>query len=81
VSGLSLTVLPDLSNDEQMARNGRISALYKARHETAEKARDIATRMFNNLDNSAVWMPSVLADYFTEIQVLTQMIKELKDGQ
>jgi hypothetical protein len=74
-------MIPDLSSDEEMARRGRLSALHKARHDTAEKARDITVRMLNNLDNSAVWMPSVVADYFTEIQVLTQMIKELKDGK
>jgi hypothetical protein len=74
-------MIPDLSNNEEMARRGRLSALHKARHETAEKARDCVSRMLNNLDNAAVWEPSVVSDYFTEIQLLTQMIKELKDGK
>lgn len=71
-------MIPDLSNTEEMARRGRLSALYKARAETAEKARDSAVRMLNNLDNSSVWEPSVLADYLTEIQLLTRMINDIK---
>jgi predicted nucleic acid-binding protein len=74
-------MIPDLSDEKEMARRGRLSALYKARQDTAEKARDIAVRMLNNLDNSAVWEPQVVADYFTEIQLLTQMIKEVKESK
>ncbi len=76
-----MTMIPDLSDTEKLLRSGKLSALYKARQETAEKARDIAVRMLNNLDNSAVWEPSVLAEYFTEIQLLTQMIKEVKESK
>jgi hypothetical protein len=74
-------MIPDLTDESEMARKGRLSALYKARDETARKARDSASRMLNNLDNSSVWEPSVLADYLTEIQLLTRMINDIKDSE
>ncbi len=74
-------MIPDLSDTEEMARRGRLSALYKARAETAEKARDSAVRMLNNLDNAYTWEPQVVADYFSEIQLLTRMIQEVKEGK
>jgi hypothetical protein len=64
-----------------MARKGRLSALYKARDETARKARDSASRMLNDIDSSLMWEPSVLADYLTEIQLLTRMINDIKGAK
>jgi len=69
-------MIPDLSDEQKMARQGRLSALYKARRETAEKARDYATRLFHSVEDADKWDIDSLVDLLDEVKSLTVMIKE-----
>jgi hypothetical protein len=69
----------DISDAEKMARLGRLSALKAARHKAANEARDMATRMLNNIDDSAGWKPERLSELFQEIQALNLMIEDNKE--
>jgi sugar-specific transcriptional regulator TrmB len=73
-------MIPDLSNETEMAREGRLSRLYRARAKTSEQARDMAARMLNHIEDSALWEIDKLADLFREIEELNLMIAEHKEA-
>ena len=73
-------MIPDLSNDADMIRKGRLSALHKARKETAEQARDMCSRMLNHVDDSSLWDIDRLAELFREIQAINLMIDDNSKG-
>ena len=69
-------MIPDLSDEQKMARQGRLSVLYKARRETAEQARDHATRLLHSVEDADKWDIDSLVDLLDEVKALTVMIKE-----
>ena len=69
-------MIPDLSDEQKMAHQGRLSVLYKARRETAEKARDYATRLFHSVEDADKWDIDSLEELLKEVSTLTVMIKE-----
>jgi hypothetical protein len=69
-------MIPDLSDDQKMARQGRLSALYKARKETADKARDHVARMLANVESSDQWDIDRLTELLEEVRALTVMMKD-----
>ena len=71
-----MIMIPDLTDDKKMARQGRLSALYKARRETAEIARDYATRLFHSVEDADKWDIDSLTELLEEVRALTVMIKD-----
>jgi hypothetical protein len=72
-------MIPDLSNEAEMLKQGRLSALYRARGKCAEQARDMSARMLNDVGASATWDIEKLAGLFREIEQINLMIAEIKD--
>ena len=58
-----------------MARQGRLSALYKARRETAETARDYVTRMLHSVEDADKWDIDSLTELLEEVRAITLMVK------
>lgn len=68
--------LPDISNDEQMARVGRLYTLRAARRKAAQALRDKLVPVLNNIEaERGVWDLSGITDLLEEIQQLTELIE------
>lgn len=72
-------MLPDLSDDKRMAQVGRLSVLFKARREAAQKVRDKVVPMLNSIEGGGDgWDLNGLVDLVEEIQALNLAIAEVK---
>ena len=72
-------MIPDLSDDSKMARLGRLSALYKARREAAQRLRDTLIPLLNSIEMQGKhWDVSGVTKLCDEINTLNRMIEELK---
>lgn len=71
--------LPDLSDDKRMAQVGRLSTLYKARREAAQRLRDKVVPMLNSIENgSDGWDVDGLAELAEHIRELNRAIDQVK---
>lgn len=69
--------LPDLSDDKRMARLGRLSVLFKARREAAQKLRDKLVPMLNSIENmNGAWDVDGVVEIVDQIKALNQAIEE-----
>lgn len=74
-------MLPDLSNDKRMAQVGRLSVLFKARREAAQKVRDKVVPMLNSIEGGGDgWDVNGLVEMVEEIQALNRAIAEVKSN-
>ena len=72
-------MLPDLSDDKRMAQVGRLSVLYKARRETAQRVRDKVVPMLNSIENgSDGWDVDGLVELVEQIQELNRAIDDVR---
>lgn len=72
-------MIPDLSDDAKMARLGRLSTLYKARRDCAQKLRDSLIPLLNSIENQGKhWNVDGVTELCDEINTLNKMIEELK---
>lgn len=72
-------MLPDLSDDKRMAQVGRLSVLFKARREAAQKVRDKVVPMLNSIENgSDGWDVVGLAELVEQIQELNRAIDDVR---
>jgi hypothetical protein len=71
-------VIPDLSDNEKMARVGRLSTLYKARRKAAQELRNLLIPMLNNIEgeHSGNWDVSGIVELVKTIQHLSDSINE-----
>lgn len=67
--------LPDTSNDERMAKIGRITVLRKARREAAQLLRDKVVPMLNEGSSYDV---AGIVDLVQEIEALNELIESAK---
>lgn len=73
--------LPDLSDDKRMAQVGRLSVLFKARREAAQKVRDKVVPMLNSIEGGGDgWDVNGLVEMVEEIQALNRAIAEVKSN-
>ena len=72
-------MLPDLSNDEKMARIGRLSVLRSARRDAAKRLRDTLIPILNKIEGNEAnaWEVDGITDLVNEINELTAKINEL----
>lgn len=74
-------MLPDLSDDKRMAQVGRLSVLFKARREAAQRVRDKVVPMLNSIENgSDGWDVTGLVELVEEIQALNRAIDQVKSN-
>ncbi len=74
-------MLPDLSDDKRMAQVGRLSVLFKARREAAQKVRDKVVPMLNSIEGGGDgWDVNGLVELVEEIQALNRSIAEVKSN-
>jgi hypothetical protein len=74
-------MLPDLSDDKRMAQVGRLSVLFKARREAAQKVRDKVVPMLNSIEGGGDgWDVNGLVEMVEEIQALNRAIAEVKSN-
>lgn len=74
-------MLPDLSDDKRMAQVGRLSVLFKARREAAQKVRDKVVPMLNSIEGGGDgWDVNGLVELVEEIQALNRAIAEVKSN-
>jgi len=74
-------MLPDLSDDKRMAQVGRLSVLFKARHQAAQKVRDKVVPMLNSIEGGGDgWDVNGLVELVEEIQALNRAIAEVKSN-
>jgi hypothetical protein len=74
-------MLPDLSDDKRMAQVGRLSVLFKARREAAQKVRDKVVPMLNSIEGGGDgWDVHGLVELVEEIQALNRAIAEVKSN-
>ena len=74
-------MLPDLSDDKRMAQVGRLSVLFKARREAAQKVRDKVAPMLNSIEGGGDgWDVNGLVELVEEIQALNRAIAEVKSN-
>jgi hypothetical protein len=74
-------MLPDLSDDKRMAQVGRLSVLFKARREAAQKVRDKVVPMLNSIEGGGDgWNVNGLVELVEEIQALNRAIAEVKSN-
>lgn len=72
-------MLPDLSDEKRMAQVGRLSVLFKARREAAQKVRDKVVPMLNSIEGGGDgWDVNGLVELVEEIQALNQEIAKVK---
>jgi len=72
-------MLPDLSDDKRMAQVGRLSVLYKARREAAQRVRDKVVPMLNSIESgSDGWDVVGLAELVEQIQELNRAIDDVR---
>lgn len=72
-------MLPDLSDDKRMAQVGRLSVLFKARREAAQKVRDKVVPMLNSIEGGGDgWDVDGLTELVEEIRSLNQKIAEVR---
>ena len=70
-------MLPDLSDEKRMARLGRLSVLFKARREAAQKLRDKLVPMLNSIENmNGAWDVDGVVEIVDQIKALNQAIEE-----
>jgi hypothetical protein len=71
-------VIPDLSDNEKMARVGRLSTLYKARRKAAQELRNLLIPMLNNIEGEHSWNGDVsgIVSLVKTIQHLSDSINE-----
>lgn len=70
--------LPDLSDDAQMARVGRLYTLRAARRKAAQKLRDQLVPILNNIEQErGVWDVSGIPPLLKAIEQLTTKIDEI----
>lgn len=67
--------LPDTSNDERMAKIGRMTVLRKARREAAQLLRDKVVPMLNEGSSYDV---AGIVDLVQEIEALNELIENAK---
>lgn len=71
-------MLPDLSDEKRMARTGRLSVLFKARRETAQKLRDKLVPMLNSIENmNSAWDVDGVVELVDQIKELNAAINEI----
>lgn len=71
--------LPDLSDDKRMAQVGRLSTLFKARREAAQKLRDKLVPMLNSIENgSDGWDVDGLVELTEHIRELNRAIDQVR---
>jgi len=76
-----MVTLPDLSDDKRMAQVGRLSVLFKARREAAQKVRDKVVPMLNSIEGGGDgWDVNGLVEMVEEIQALNRAIAEVKSN-
>lgn len=74
-------MLPDLSDEKRMAQVGRLSVLFKARREAAQKVRDKVVPMLNSIEGGGDgWDVDGLVELVEEIKALNQSIAEVKSA-
>lgn len=74
-------MLPDLSDEKRMAQVGRLSVLFKARREAAQKVRDKVVPMLNSIEGGGDgWDVNGLVEMVEEIQALNRAIAEVKSN-
>ena len=72
-------MLPDLSDDKRMAQVGRLSVLYKARRETAQRVRDKVVPMLNSIESgSDGWDVDGLVELVEQIKELNRAIDDVR---
>lgn len=72
-------MLPDLSDDKRMAQVGRLSVLYKARREAAQRVRDKVVPMLNSIENgSDGWDVDGLVELVEQIKELNRAIDDVR---
>ena len=72
-------MLPDLSDDKRMAQVGRLSVLYKARREAAQRVRDKVVPMLNSIENgSEGWDVDGVAQLLRLIRQLNRAIDDVR---
>lgn len=71
-------MIPDLSDNEKMARVGRLSTLYKARRKAAQELRNLLIPMLNNIEGEHSWNGDVsgIVSLVKTIQHLSDSINE-----
>lgn len=69
--------LPDLSDDKRMAQVGRLSVLFKARRECAQKLRDTLVPMLNSIETmNKAWEVDGVVELVDQIKELNAAIEE-----
>lgn len=70
-------MLPDTSDQEKMARIGRVTVLRKCRKDAAQKLRDRVVTMLNNIEQPAQhWDVSGIADLVNTIEEINTALEE-----
>ena len=68
---------PDLSDDQKMARIGRLTVLRKARRETAQKLRDSLLPMLNSIEREGdAWDVAGIVELVESIKEFNHLISE-----
>lgn len=75
-------MLPDLSDDKRMAQTGRLSVLFKARREAAQKLRDKLVPILNSIEGVGgnVWDLEGVSLLLSDIQELNAEIERQKSA-
>lgn len=69
--------LPDISDNEKMARTGRLSVLYTARRRAAQQLRDLLVPMLNSIEGDrATWSVEGVPDLVDTITAINKAIEE-----
>ena len=72
-------MLPDLTDDKRMAQVGRLSVLFKARREAAQRVRDKVVPMLNNIEGGGDgWDVDGLVELVEEVRSLNHKIAEVR---
>jgi hypothetical protein len=72
-------MIPDISDDDEMAHVGRMTTLTRARREAGKKLRDKLIPMLNNLEGAGGngWQLDGVNELVAEINELTAKIAEI----
>lgn len=69
--------LPDISDNEKMARTGRLSTLYAARRKAAQQLRDLLIPMLNSIEGDrAAWSVEGIPELVETITAINRAIEE-----
>jgi hypothetical protein len=72
-------MLPDLSDDKQMARVGRLSVLFKARRECAQALRDKLVPMLNSIETmNKAWDVDGVVELVDQIKEINAAIEQVQ---